>query len=72
MICVPNTKINSDLERWFADDVSKNLGICLGLQATLTGDLGFVININELLANAGAGITNGMNDAAPVRVFAIP
>ena len=31
MVCVPNTKINSDLEGWFANDISQNLGVCLGL-----------------------------------------
>ena len=65
-------EIDGDGELWFGDNVPKNLWIGFSLQASFAGWLGFVEDIDELLFDPSAGVTNGVNNASPVRIVAVP
>lgn len=65
-------EVDGDREFLFVGDGAKFVEVGLGDEAAFTGWFSVVGNVDEFLADAGAGIADGVDDASPVRVASVP
>ena len=72
MGAIADAKVDGDFELGFTDDISEDFRVGFSLETTFASEFGPVENVYELFFDAGSGISDGVNNTAPVGVLAIP